>query len=57
VKIVQEMLGHSSAALTLDVYSHVLPHMQEEACELVEALLRGSRPLANSSASVGTLVS
>ncbi|MEO8053430.1 MAG: tyrosine-type recombinase/integrase, partial [Acidobacteriota bacterium] len=30
-KVVSEMLGHASAAFTLDVYSHVLPHMQESA--------------------------
>ena len=26
-----EQLGHASAAFTLDTYSHVLPHMQDEA--------------------------
>jgi len=30
-KIVQELLGHSSIGITLDVYSHVLPTMQQEA--------------------------
>ncbi len=29
-KIVQEILGHSQIAMTLDVYSHALPSMQEE---------------------------
>jgi integrase len=38
-KVVSEQLGHASAAFTLDVYSHVLPHMQAEAAERVEALL------------------
>jgi integrase len=38
-KIVSEMLGHASAAFTLDVYAHVLPHMQESAAAQVEALL------------------
>jgi integrase len=38
-KVVSEMLGHASAAFTLDVYSHVLPHMQESAAAQVEALL------------------
>lgn len=41
VKVVSEMLGHSGVALTLDVYSHVLPHMQEEAVQRVAALLEG----------------
>jgi len=30
-KIVQEMLGHSSITITLDLYSHVLPDIQEKA--------------------------
>jgi len=38
-KVVSEQLGHASAAFTLDVYSHVLPHMQAEAAERGEALL------------------
>lgn len=38
-KVVAEQLGHASAAFTLDIYSHLLPHMQSEAAERVEALL------------------
>ena len=30
-KIVQERLGHSTVATTLDIYSHVLPGLQEAA--------------------------
>jgi len=30
-KVVSERLGHSSIAVTMDVYSHVLPGMQEAA--------------------------
>src|SRR5262249_21754526 len=30
-KIAQERLGHSSVGITLDLYSHVLPGMQEDA--------------------------
>jgi integrase len=40
-KVVSEQLGHSSAAFTLDVYSHVLPHMQDDAAAKVEAALMG----------------
>jgi integrase len=29
-KVVQEILGHSSISMTMDVYSHVLPSMQKE---------------------------
>jgi integrase len=38
-KIVSERLGHSSIAITLDTYSHVLPSMQREAAETVAALV------------------
>lgn len=38
-KVVSEQLGHASAAFTLEVYSHVLPHMQDAAAMKVEALL------------------
>jgi len=38
-KIISEQLGHASVAFTLDVYSHVLPHMQEAAALKVETLL------------------
>jgi integrase len=41
-KVVAEQLGHASAAFTLDVYSHLLPHMQEEAAIKVEQILAGS---------------
>jgi integrase len=30
-KIVQERLGHSSVAVTMDIYSHVLPGLQAAA--------------------------
>jgi integrase len=40
-KVVSEMLGHASAAFTLDVYSHVLPHMQNSAAAKVGKLLTG----------------
>jgi integrase len=39
VKVVSERLGHASAALTLDVYSHVLPDMQQGAAEKLGQLL------------------
>jgi integrase len=40
-KIVQERLGHSTPAFTLQVYSHVMPGMQEEAARLLETHLLG----------------
>ena len=38
-KIVSERLGHSSIALTLDTYSHVLPTMQQDATDQMEKLM------------------
>lgn len=38
-KVVSEQLGHANAAFTLDTYSHVLPHMQDEAAAKMEATL------------------
>lgn len=38
-KVVSERLGHSTITLTLDVYSHVLPTMQEHATEHLEDLI------------------
>ncbi|MDQ3571460.1 MAG: site-specific integrase [Actinomycetota bacterium] len=39
-KVVQEHLGHSTISITLDVYSHAIPAMQEEAASHVAALLK-----------------
>ncbi len=38
-KVVSERLGHSSITLTMDIYSHVLPEMQQDASEKLEKLL------------------
>jgi integrase len=35
-KIVSEMLGHASIAITLDTHSHVLPNMQDSAVAAME---------------------
>ncbi|MGZ5866973.1 MAG: tyrosine-type recombinase/integrase [Xanthobacteraceae bacterium] len=39
-KIVQERLGHSSVAITMDIYSHLMPNMQTEAANSVDTVLR-----------------
>jgi integrase len=56
-KIVQERLGHEDISTTLNLYSHVLPGMQDDAAKRVDAALRtaldryrnakGSKPVAN----------
>lgn len=38
-KIVSEMLGHASIAITLNTYSHVLPTMQQSAIRALEDIL------------------
>ncbi len=39
-KVVQERLGHSSIAMTMDVYSHVRPSMQQEAVEKIDDMFK-----------------
>lgn len=39
-KIVSEMLGHSTIAITLDLYSHVTPTMQRQAADAMDELMR-----------------
>jgi integrase len=41
-KIASERLGHSKVGITLDLYSHVMPGMQEEAAIQVDALISGA---------------
>jgi integrase len=39
-KIASERAGHASVSITLDVYSHVIPGMQEDAAKKIDAALR-----------------
>jgi integrase len=39
--VVQKRLGHSQIMMTLDVYAHVLPSMQQDAAVRLAALLHG----------------
>jgi integrase len=41
-KIAQERLGHSSISVTLDLYSHVTPTMQEDAAAKLDAAYRSA---------------
>lgn len=38
-KVVSEMLGHASVTITLDVYSHVLPDLQDGAAGAMDDAL------------------
>jgi len=41
-KMASEMLGHSAVAITLDLYSHITPHMHAQAAVAVDRALRNS---------------
>ncbi|MGY3575495.1 tyrosine-type recombinase/integrase [Bradyrhizobium sp. USDA 4504] len=41
-KVVQERLGHSSIAITMDIYSHLMPNMQGEAAAAVDGAMRAA---------------
>lgn len=41
VKVVSERLGHTGIQITLDTYSHVLPHLQTEAADKLRAVFGG----------------
>ncbi len=41
-KVVQERLGHANVGITLDIYSHVSPHMQSDAAEKIDAGMRAA---------------
>jgi hypothetical protein len=51
-KIVSEALGHSSVAFTLDVYSHVVPDLQEAAAKRLDDVLE---PELNAMKNVGKM--
>ena len=40
LKVVSEMLGHSSVAITADIYAHVLPEQQQEIVDKMDDLLQ-----------------
>ena len=40
-KVVQEILGHATISITLGIYSHVLPGMQDDAMKKWDNLLGG----------------
>jgi integrase len=50
-RIVQERLGHSSIATTLDIYSHTVPGLQKAAAERFDTLL----PLQEQNENVGKM--
>ncbi len=49
-KVVQEMLGHSTISMTMDVYSHVLPSMQQDAVNRLNTVLGNRKDEGNQNA-------
>jgi site-specific recombinase XerD len=45
-RVVAERLGHANVNLTLNTYSHVLPGLQQDASDTLEAMLRKATPSA-----------
>ncbi|HEX5109886.1 MAG TPA: tyrosine-type recombinase/integrase [Vicinamibacterales bacterium] len=41
VKVVSERLGHSTVTMTMEIYQHVLPDMQEQAAAAMGGILNG----------------
>jgi integrase len=42
-RVVMEVLGHSEISTTMDTYSHIVPELQQEAADRVEAILSQRR--------------
>jgi integrase len=40
-KVMQERLGHSSVAVTLDIYSHAIPEVHQSAADTIANLVFG----------------
>jgi len=43
-KVVQEILGHSHITMTLDIYSHVLPSMHQDAMTRLNQAIEVEEP-------------
>jgi integrase len=49
VKVLQRMLGHASAALTLDRYGHLMPGQARSVADRLDEMARRSAPVATAS--------
>jgi integrase len=45
-KVISERLGHATIAVTMDIYSHVLPGLDREAADAVARLILGGEQVA-----------
>jgi integrase len=39
-RVVMETLGHSTIGMTMNTYAHVIPALQQDAADLMDAILR-----------------
>ena len=53
IKVVSEMLGHSDIGITLRVYGHVLPHMQDIAAREMDDIFADLPKLSSELSSDG----
>jgi hypothetical protein len=54
-KVVSELLGHATIALTLDTYSHVIPSLQQEAAGVIAAAILDPASTPPSAARTGQM--
>jgi integrase len=54
-KEMAELLGHSSVQITLDRYSHVMPHMAAALAERMDVAYRAAEPAESVAESGGTV--
>jgi integrase len=40
IKVISERLGHSSVAITMDLYGHLMPNMQEDAAAGLDSIIK-----------------
>ena len=53
-RLVMEILGHSQIAVTMNIYSHVIPAMQRDVANQIDAILTPPNPVATPVATLGT---
>ena len=50
-----ELLGHSSVQITLDRYSHVMPHMAAALAERMDGVYRAAEPVLPDEPEAGSI--
>ena len=43
MRVIMETLGHSQIGMTMNLYAHVMPSMQRDAADLMDAVLGAPR--------------